>query len=265
MNSPRLKAAIPEKPSELKKWLSVALLVAIIIGAGRFTRFSLKELVLGLSEGGGLLREMFWPPDFSYMQRLLAPLVETLQIAVVGTILGSLLSIPIAIFSARNFLKNPPLTGAFRVGLSLLRTIPALVFAALFVSIFGYGSFGGMLALLAFSIGLVAKLTYESMESIDPGPVEALEASGASKLSVLRYAIVPQVLPQFMSYVLYAFEINVRAAAVLGYVGAGGIADYYNRTLSFLRYAQTGAIVVLTFFVVLAIDLLSAKIRERLV
>lgn len=255
---------IPEKPSEIKRNLTIILFILIVYSAGSFTNFSLTQLFSGFSRSGGFLKELFFPPDWSYMRRLVDPLVETIQISIVGTFIGSIISIPLAVVSARNFLKMPVLTGFFRNFLGIFRTIPALVFAALFASVFGFGSFAGMMALIVFTAGLVAKLGFEAIEGIDHGPVEALESSGAGKLSILRFAIFPQVLPSFMSFVLYSFEINIRAAAVLGYVGAGGIANFYNRTLSFLQYSRTGSIVVLTFVVVLALDLVSSKIREKL-
>ncbi len=266
MNSDRhLKELLPEKPSELKRNLSIFLLISIIYASGSFTNFSLSKLLGNLKEGADLLDRMFFPPDFAYAKRLLLPMLETIQISFVGTVIGSFFAIPIAVFSARNISANKSVGVFFRLFLNLFRTIPALVFAAFFASVFGFGSFSGMMALLVFTIGLVAKLTYEAIENIDPGPLEALTAAGAGQGAIFRYAIVPQVLPQFLSYVLYSFEINIRASAVLGYVGAGGIGEYYDRTLSFLKYDKAGTIVLLTFFVILAIDLISARLRARLI
>lgn len=264
-NNISLEELLPEKPSELKRNLSILLLLSIIYAAGSFTHFSLPKLLRNLGEGADLLERMFFPPDFAYAKRLFLPMVETIQISFVGTIIGSFFAIPIAVFSARNFSTNKFIGIFFRSFLSLFRTIPALVFAAFFASVFGFGSFSGMMALSVFTVGLVAKLTYEAIENIDAGPLEALTAAGAGKGAILRYAIIPQVLPQFLSYVLYSFEINIRASAVLGYVGAGGIGEYYDRTLSFLKYDKAGTIVLLTFFVILAIDLISSRLRQRLI
>lgn len=256
---------LPKKPSNIKKTLSIILFSCIIISSGIFTNFSISTIINNLDQALEILSAMFWPPDFEYISRLLEPMAETIQISIVGTFFGAIFSIPLAILSARNFISYKIVHVFFRNFLGLFRTIPALVFAALFTSIFGFGSFAGMLALLLFTIGLISKLTYEAIEAIDKGPVEALEACGASKLSVLRYAIIPQILPQYLSFVLYSFEINIRASAVLGYVGAGGIAEYYDRTLSFLKYDRAGSIVLLSFLVVLTIDLISSKIREKIV
>ena len=260
-----LSSPIPEKPLEIKRILTIVLFILVIVSSGRFTGFSIESLIKNSGEAKDIIGKMFFPPDFSYAKRLMDPMIETVQISLVGTILGAIASIPFAVLSARNFIKTKWINGFFRNLLNLFRTIPALVFAALFASVFGFGSFAGMLALFVFTIGLVAKLSYEAIEGIDPGPVEALTAAGAGNISILRYAIIPQVLPQYMSFVLYSFEINIRASAVLGYVGAGGIAEYYDRTLSFLKYDRAGMIVLLSFVVILAIDLVSSYIRERLV
>ncbi|HZK10315.1 MAG TPA: phosphonate ABC transporter, permease protein PhnE [Clostridia bacterium] len=263
-NDDKLAPSLPKKPAELKRNLSILLFLSIIYASGSFTNFSLSELLGNLGEAGDLLGRMFLPPDFSYARRLFLPMVETLQISFLGTVIGSIFAIPMAVLAARNITTNKFLGGVFRMLLNLFRTIPALVFAALFTSIFGFGSFSGMLALFVFTLGLVAKLTYEAIEGIDHGPLEALRASGAGHLAAFFYAVVPQVLPQYLSYVLYSFEINIRASAVLGYVGAGGIAEYYDRTLSYLKYDRAGTIVLLTFVVILSIDLISARLREKL-
>lgn len=260
-----LSAPLPQKPSEIKRTLTILLFIFVIIAAGRFTGFRLSALIKNLGEAKDILGRMFFPPDFAYAKRLFAPMVETIQISLVGTMLGAIVSIPFAVLCARNFIKTKWINGLFRNFLNLFRTIPALVFAALFASVFGFGGFAGMLALFVFTIGLVAKLTYEAIEGIDPGPVEALMAAGAGNISILRYAIIPQVLPQYLSFVLYSFEINIRASAVLGYVGAGGIAEYYDRTLSFLKYDRAGMIVLMSFIVILVIDLISSYLREKLV
>lgn len=265
MSMPKNDLVIPKKPSEIKKWLSIGLFVAIIISSGIFTDFSITEIFSGIGESEEILTKMFLQTDWAYTSNLMNPLIETLQMSLVGTILGSLAAIPVAVFSARNFIKNKIFTGFWRNFLGVFRTIPALVFAAIFASVFGLNSFSGMMSLAVFTFGLMAKLAYEAMEGIDHGAVEALEASGASMLSILRYAFIPQILPQFLSFVIYAFEINIRSAAILGYVGAGGIGTYYDRNLSFFRYERVGTIVMLTFVVVLLTDLISAKIREALV
>src|SRR5690606_17835661 len=131
-------------------------------------------------------------------------------------------------------------------------------------AIFGIGPLAGVFALTLFSFGLIAKLTFESIEAIEKGPLEGIAAVGANKLQWIVFGIVPQMLPPFVSYVLFTFEVNVRAAAVLGLVGAGGIGLYYDRTLGLLQYDKTASIILFTLALVFLIDFLSIKIREKL-
>lgn len=204
------------------------------------------------------------PPDWSYFQVITTAMLDTIRMAIIGTTLGAILAIPLALFAASNVFTSTFLYGPARLVLNFIRTIPDLLLAAIFVAIFGIGPLPGILALTFFSIGLVAKLLYESIESIDPGPLEAMTAVGANKVQWIVYGVIPQVKAHFVSYVLYTFEVNVRAAAVLGLVGAGGIGLYYDRTLGFLQYEQTASIIIYTLVVVLLIDYVSTLLREKL-
>ncbi len=208
---------------------------------------------------------MFFPPDWSYSVKVITPLLETIRMAIVGTFWGALIALPVAVFAAGNFLKKPWISKPLRLILNIFRTIPAMVLASLFVAVFGIGPFSGVMALSIFTFGLISKLTYESIEAIDYGQVEALMSLGANKPNILRYAIIPQILPQFMSYTLYGFEVNVRAAAVLGYVGAGGIGQTFEHNLAWRNFDRVGVIIVISFAVVLIIDLVSSTLRKRLV
>jgi len=210
-----------------------------------------------------LLKEMV-PPDWSYFQVITTAMLDTIRMAIIGTTLGAILAIPLALFAASNVFTSTFLYSPARLILNFIRTIPDLLLAAIFVAIFGIGPLQGILALTFFSIGLVAKLLYESIESIDPGPLEAMTAVGANKVQWIVYGVIPQVKAHFVSYVLYTFEVNVRAAAVLGLVGAGGIGLYYDRTLGFLQYQQTASIIIYTLVVVLVIDYVSTLLREKL-
>lgn len=256
---------IPEKPSEIKRYLSILLFFVIIIASGIFTKSSLIDLITGADQFTDIIKRMFGPPNWAFFKNLYKPMAETIQMSVIGTVLGSAIAVPFAVFSARNFIKNRLITGIVRNFLGIFRTIPALVFAAIFAMVYGLNSFSGMMSLAVFTFGMVAKLIYDAMEGIDPGPVEAVEAAGGNKMEILRYAIIPQILPQFLSFLLYAFEINIRSASILGYVGAGGIGVYYNRNIAFGYWNRVGTVVIATFIVVLLTDFVSAKIREKLV
>ncbi|MBE3596865.1 MAG: phosphonate ABC transporter, permease protein PhnE [Hydrogenibacillus sp.] len=210
------------------------------------------------------LLTQFFAPNWSYIEKIMPAIFETLRMAVLGTTLGAIISIPIIFGAARNVTQNRIVRTASRAVLNVLRTIPELLFAAIFVAIVGLGATAGVMAITFFSFGIIAKLTSEAVETIDPGPMEALTAAGASRPVLVGYAVVPQILPHFISYVLYTFEINVRAATVLGLVGAGGIGVPLNTALRLLQYDKVASILIVIFAVVLVIDGLSQTLRRRL-
>jgi len=255
--------SIPKPPSKLKHMLTAILVILLLWGSSVQVDASFSKLVVGFPNMIDLLKEMV-PPDWSYFQVITTAMLDTIRMAIIGTTLGAILAIPLALFAASNVFTSTFLYGPARLVLNFIRTIPDLLLAAIFVAIFGIGPLPGILALTFFSIGLVAKLLYESMESIDPGPLEAMTAVGANKVQWIVYGVIPQVKAHFVSYVLYTFEVNVRAAAVLGLVGAGGIGLYYDRTLGFLQYQQTASIIIYTLVVVLLIDYVSTLLREKL-
>lgn len=150
-------------------------------------------------------------------------MLDTIRMAIVSTVLGSIVSIPIALLCASNIVHQKWISIPSRFILNIVRTIPDLLLAAIFVAVFGIGQIPGILALFILTICIIGKLLYESLETIDPGPMEAMTAVGANKIKWIVFGVVPQAISSFMSYVLYAFEVNIRASAVLGLVGAGGI------------------------------------------
>jgi phosphonate transport system permease protein len=253
------------KPRHFKRDAIIVGVAALIIGSAWFAGFDLGKIFMNFSKGGRLLGRMFLRPDWGYTPRIVDPLIETIRMSIVGTVWGAALALPVAVFAANNFIRNPWIAQPLRVILNITRSVPAMVMASVFVAVFGIGPFSGVLALIIFTFGLISKLTFESIEAIDYGQVEALLAVGANKPSILRYAIMPQILPQFLSYTLYGFEINVRAAAVLGYVGAGGIGQIFEQNLAWRNFDRVGLIIIISFFVVLAIDLTSSALRKRLV
>lgn len=262
MNSVTMQSKMLKKPSKLKHMLTAILLVLLLWGSAIQVDASFEKLVTGLPNMVDLLKEMV-PPDWAYFRTITGAMLDTIRMAILGTTFGAIIAVPLALLSANNvfpsFLYRPA-----RFILNIIRTIPDLLLASIFVAIFGIGPLPGILALTVFSVGIVAKLLYESIEAIDRGPLEAMTAVGANKVQWIVYAVVPQVTAHFVSYVLYTFEVNVRAAAVLGLVGAGGIGLYYDRTLGFFQYDKTASIIIYTLIVVLIIDYIGASLREKL-
>jgi phosphonate transport system permease protein len=241
-------------------WLAVAILLMAIawhIDADP------ARLVRGLPWMWGFLRRMV-PPDLSVLPSALKGAVGTIEIALLGTGLAAALAIPLGFLSARN-VAPPALYYTVRTALNFFRSIDTLVYALLFVAAVGLGPFPGMLAVVAYTTTSLAKLYSETIEGIDPGPVDAIRATGSTRLQVLRFGILPQVLPLFLSYVLYRFESNVRAATVLGFVGAGGIGLYLQTYLRMIDYPAASTVLLVTVVMVMVVDFASARIRARLV
>ncbi|MHA6253026.1 phosphonate ABC transporter, permease protein PhnE [Oceanobacillus sp. CAU 1775] len=207
----------------------------------------------------------FFPPNTAVIPAIWGPMVETVQMAIIATTVAAILTVPLALLAAENVTTFKPLYYVTRTFLNILRTIPDLVLAVIFVGLFGIGLFPGILALIIFSLGILAKLISETIESVDMNPLEAMRASGANVFQMIWYALIPQVLPQFTSLVLYVFEINIRASVVLGLVGAGGIGLILNQQLGFYNYPNAMMIIVLIFVVVIVIEYISTKIREALI
>ncbi|MRG87054.1 phosphonate ABC transporter, permease protein PhnE [Salinibacillus xinjiangensis] len=210
------------------------------------------------------LLEMF-PPDWSYIEAAIDPLIETIQIAVVASTFSIILCIPMSLLSANTIVKSKFVYQLFRNIMNFLRTMPDILLATLFVSLFGVGIVPGILALTVFSLGLLAKLLSETIETIDPRQLEAVRSTGGNIVQVIWYAVVPQVLPNFISYGLYVFELNVRASLVLGFVGAGGIGAIIDTQLNFLQYQKVMAVLVVLLIAVIIIETISNALRRRVV
>jgi phosphonate transport system permease protein len=241
-------------------WLGAAALLAAIAW---HTDASPARLVRGLPWMWDFVRRMV-PPDLTVLPSALRGAVGTIEIALLGTVLAAALAVPLGFLSARN-VAPPGLYYAVRTALNFFRSIDTLVYALLFVAAVGLGPFPGMLAVVAYTTTSLAKLYSETIEGIEPGPVDAIRATGATRLQVLRFGILPQVLPLFLSYVLYRFESNVRAATVLGFVGAGGIGLYLQTYLRMIDYPAASTVLLVTVVMVMVVDFASARIRARLV
>ena len=201
---------------------------------------------------------------FGYLLRVLGKMLETLEIALWATILSVLLSVPLAILAAANYTPHRSVYLAARGVVSFLRAIPELVSALFLVLAFGFGPIAGILALGLHAAGFLGKFYAEDIEAADKKPQEALLALGASKLRVLRSAVLPQVAPSYVAYTLYILDRNVRMATVVGLVGAGGIGQELKGRYDLFEYHHVGTILVVIFVTVFLLDQLSARLRARL-
>ena len=215
-------------------------------------------------QGASLLGRMI-PPDWTITRSLMLPLWDTINIATVGTALGIVIAFPLAFLAARNTTPHPALR-AFALGVIVSsRSINALIWAMLLVTIVGPGIFAGMLAIALRSIGFIGKLLYEAIEEIQPTPVEAVSATGASGAQVLAWSVLPQIMPAFAGITVYRWDINIRESTVLGLVGAGGIGLPLIQRLQFRRWDEVSMFLVVIVTVIIVVDTLSSSVRRRLV
>jgi len=223
------------------------------------------RLVDGISRLGFLIGFM-WPPTAAGNVDLFAwALVETLAIAFLGTLLGALMAFPVSFLAARNVVRRSSLRFPVRRGLDVIRGIDVLIFAMIFIAVIGLGPFAGILAIAVNDIGNFAKLFSEAIENTDDRPVEGAAATGCNRVEQIRFGLLPQVLPVMLSHVLYLFESNVRAASVIGIVGAGGIGFLLSERIRGNYWDQVAFIILAMLVMVFAIDRLSHAVRRRII
>ncbi len=259
----------PRPPFPWQGWLAAVVVFGVLWWSAVGTGVNLRTLAGGWTEIVSFFHRLLpsaehpWPLD--YLPQILVRLLETIKMATAGAIIGSALALWFCLGGARNLAAGKIVYNISRALLNLIRTVPDLILATLFATILGIGPLPGVVALIVLAFGLVAKLLADTLETIDPGPLEAITAAGGSNLERAIFAALPQVLPDFLAYTLYAFEVNVRSASVLGLVGAGGIGMILQRDLAFMDYSRVGLIIATIFVTVLLIDGLSTFVRRRLV
>jgi phosphonate transport system permease protein len=205
-----------------------------------------------------------WPPAWPFITELLGPLVETIHIATLGTMLTFIIAFPVAFLAARNTTFNPATWFIGRFILVGSRSVNTVVWGLLFVAIFGPGPIAGIWAIAFRSIGFMGKLVAEAIEEIDAGAVEAIEATGASRLQVLWFGILPQVLPVIYGTAVYRWDINIRESTVLGFVGAGGIGILLYSSINQFLWREVAATLIVVFGVVLVSEFISARVRQKI-
>ena len=252
---------VDEKRSRLPMVLLILLLATIV--SGEVTGFRISTLVRRINYFFVMLFDMF-PPDWSYMAQVWTPLWDTIKMSLLGSAIGAVLCVPFAVLSSSNLVKQKAVTAFFKFFFSVVRTLPTLVVALIATYVFGLGTLAGTVASAVFTFAYCGKILYEQIETVDMGSHEALEALGMGRLSAIRYSVWPQVLPSFLSTVLFCFEGNVRYASILGYVGAGGLGLILNEKIGWREYSRVGMILIALFVAVVVIETLSSWLRSKL-
>ncbi len=254
----------PFGPKLFRLGITLAIVLPVIWGAMGL-ELSWERIARAPADIWNLLRLMV-PPDLSaeVVQRAMPKVMESLFVAWIGTMIAAVFSIGLAVFGARN-ISNRVVSGVIQNLFILIRSFPELLLAMILIPVTGLGPLTGVLAIGLHSIGTLGKLSSEAIEGIDRGPVEAVASVGGGRLSQIRFGVLPQVMPVIVAYWLYRFEVNIRASAVLGAIGAGGIGLELVQQMQFRNFSRVGTVLFLTILVVLLIDMISARLRRRII
>jgi phosphonate transport system permease protein len=262
-SSPTARPAKPKPP--LTTWLVAIALLVFTIFAARQIGFEWGTFV---DMWTNPLWDRFWPIPWDWVldrDNVFDPLIETFQIAIISTIVGCGLALPVGFAMSKLTTPNAPVFWFSRVVMNIVRAIPDLLWGKLLVTAIGIGAFAGSWALSIFSLAVMVKLFSETVDAADPRPLEAAHATGGRHVPAVRTSVLPEVFPAYVAYALYVFELNIRASLVLGIVGAGGIGRVVETQRSTFNFDRLLGILVIMFVVVFTIEQASVAIRKRLV
>ena len=240
-----------------------AILIAVVFASIQLTGFDISIIIRRGYQFTVILKQIF-QPDFSYWPKVVTPLMDTIKMSILGSVLGATLALPFSVVASTNINKSALAVSLSRLLLNIVRTLPTLIIAKFAALIFGLGTFAGTVAITVFTFGVVSKMMYEAIETIDMGAFEAMESAGGDKFQSFWTACFPQILPTYLSYCLYSLEMNIRAAAILGYVGAGGLGLLINERVGWRDYHGLGMVLLALFVVVFIIEKTSQYLRKKL-
>lgn len=260
-----LDAIMAERRVNRRQYAIIGMVVLVAaLWAAWGTEFNIPKLVEGLPHIYNLGERML-PPDFTILEDLAGPMIETLEMALLGTTIPIFFALPLAFLAAVNTTPHPLVSVVIRLFIAFFRTVPELIWAMVLVTAVGLGPFPGVMALVLHTIGGLGKFYYEAIESANPGVMEAIEATGASRFKVIWYGVMPNVLPVMMSSTLFYWEYNNRASTVLGLVGAGGIGLALTHALQDFRYPEVVTCLILIVLILVVIDRISAFLRGKII
>jgi len=244
-----------------KSNLIIGLIIAIVVAASYNIDANPVDFAEGLPNLA-IIAEELTEIEPKLFETAFYSMFETIQMAFIGTIVGVAIALPLSMFAARN-LNSKWVYAPIRAILAAIRTFPSILWAILFVIMVGLGTFAGVLAIIMYTIGFVSKLQYESIETVDTDPMDAVSSIGVSKWQLVRYVVLPESAPHLLSQILYMFDYNVRQSSILGLVGAGGIGFYIINYIKFFEYGKAAVFMLVVLLVVLIIDWVSVKIRDK--
>jgi len=255
----------PEKPPR-SALLPLSLLGAVVLTVVStwLVGFDLGAILSNWNRGMGIIGEVL-DINWDFFPRTVDPLIATVKMAIIASIIGCGVALPLAFIASRVTAFNRWSRVTDRSVLNVIRSLPDLLYAMIFVAALSIGPTAGILALIFFNIGVMAKLLSETVDAVDVGPMEAAQATGATHTQTVRSSVLPAVLPNYVAFALYIFELNIRASTVVGLVGAGGIGFLLGIQMRLFAYDNVGLIILELFVLVLLIELASNALRRRLV
>lgn len=255
---------LPSKPFDWPKLIWWTLTIALVAWAAWQLDAKWSRLLDAPSDLWTLAKLMFSDIAWSEFGELVGKMWESIAIAWVGTLIAAIFAIPLSFAAAENLVPKP-VAIIVRQIFNILRAIPEIILALAFIPVFGLSPMAGVMAIGVGSIGSLGKLFYELIEAIDDGPIEAADAVGATALQRLRWGVIPQVLPELTSLVMYRFEVNIRASSVLGLIGAGGIGSALAQSIQFKDWGTAGLALIIVVVGTIIVDTISGMIRRRIV
>jgi phosphonate transport system permease protein len=264
MSFPGVEPMLPAKPVDRFKWVFTALVAVIVLWAATGLDVKWSRLLDAPADMWTLARLMFSQMQWSEVPDLVSAMWQSIAIAWLGTLIAAAFAIPMSFLAAEN-LVGRPVAWITRQIFNLLRAVPEIILALAFIPLLGLTPMAGVMAIAIGSIGTLGKLFYEILEGVRPGPLEAADSVGATTAQRLRWGVLPQVTPELASFVLYRFEVNIRASAVMGLVGAGGIGADLAQALRFKEYGTAGLGLIIVVVGTIAVDFVSGIVRRRIV
>jgi phosphonate transport system permease protein len=244
-----------------KNNILIGIIIALLVIASYNVDANPIEFVEGLPNLVVVLEEMI-QVEPKYIPTAIWAMFETIQMAFIGTVVGIAIALPLSMLAARN-LNSKFVYAPIRALLATVRTFPSILWALLFVIMVGSGAFAGILAIIMYTIGFIAKLQYEVIETIDSDPMDAVSSIGVSKVQLITYVVIPESASHLFSQMLYMFDYNIRQTSILGLVGAGGIGFYIINYIKFFEYGKAAIFMIVVLVTVLIIDWISVKIRDK--
>jgi phosphonate transport system permease protein len=244
-----------------KNNIIIGIIVALLVIASYNVDANPIDFVEGLPNLLIILEEIV-AVEPKYIPTALWAMFETIQMAFIGTVVGIAIALPLSMLAARN-LNSKFVYAPIRALLAAIRTFPSILWALLFVIMVGTGTFAGVLAIIMYTIGFIAKLQYEAIETIDSDPMDAVGSIGVSKVQLISYVVIPESASHLLSQMLYMFDYNIRQTSILGLVGAGGIGFYIINYIKFFEYGKAAIFMLVVLITVLVIDWVSVKIRDK--